>query len=86
MCLEDVYDVVGCVPTGESRIGDPRCAQKKSTGAVYRVPLSFIEPSGGPYPSSAWTPCDVHDQDFVSSTVTPACHALEDGGIYDGGP
>jgi hypothetical protein len=83
MCMESVYEVVGCARERDGLIDDPECVVKRETGEIYRVPYSFLEPPfGGPPPG--WTDCTARDDNLVSSTVTPRCDDLDDGGIYDG--
>jgi hypothetical protein len=87
MCIEDVWEVVGCISEVLGEYDDPRCARKKDTGEIFRVPLSFLDPSRGSSPPGPnWTSCSPRDDNFVSSTVTPSCDDLEDGGVYDGAP
>jgi hypothetical protein len=85
MCIENVREVVGCVPSERGIIDDPRCALEIATGEIFRVPYSFLGSDEEP-PGPRWTSCSTKDTNFVSSTVTPACDDLDDGGIYDGAP
>ena len=81
-CIENHTELVGCRPRDKGYIDDPRCARRVSTGEIFRVPLSFLEPLVEPN----WADCTNEDSNFVSSTLTPRCDDLEDGGIYDEAP
>lgn len=85
-CLELQFEVIACWPLAEGSIDDPSCARKVSTSEIFRVPLSFFDPGDQPREPN-WAACTTtEDINFVSSTVTPLCDDLEDGGIYDGAP
>jgi hypothetical protein len=81
-CLENHTELVGCWPRNAGYFDDPRCARRITTGEMFRVPLSFLEPLVEPN----WSDCTAEDINFVSSTVTPRCDDLDDGGVYDGTP
>jgi hypothetical protein len=83
MCIENVPEVVGCLPPS-GFIDDPRCARKLVSGQIYRVPYAFLVGPQETPPGPDWISCSSKDDNFVSSTVTPSCDDLEDGGIYDG--
>jgi hypothetical protein len=88
-CIENTYEVVGCVESRRGYLDDPRCVRRTSTGQLFRVPLEFIEPvdpENGDHPGDDWSACPPGDSKYVSSTVTPQCADLEDGGVYDGTP
>lgn len=80
MCIESVYEIVGCARERDGVIDDPRCAKKVDTGEIFRVPWSFVVPLNGIYPGPNWVACNPSEDEAVSDTRTPSCADLEDGG------
>jgi hypothetical protein len=84
-CIDEaVSELVGCVPAKHGVYDDPRCARRISTGEIFRVPLSFLDRQETTPSAADWTSCSDSERNRVSSTLTPGCDDLEDGGIYDG--